>query len=700
MSRRVLYRYFCLWSIAFCVLAPGRREIRGQPGGAVYYVSLAGDDRNPGTAERPWRHVEWAMTRPLLQGGDTIRIRQGVYRPIAEAVPNRDSPTDDTLIRPVAGGERDRPITVTAEPGAAVTLSGRFLAERWQPFGTAGVYYYDYSTPVSFPFDHPFQVVEDGRLLSRVATLDQVDRPGRCFVDTGIERIYVWPSGGGPPAAHKMEYGGSAAGIDFLGGARYWRLAGFRLEGFKTAGVLVRSGAGSIELDHMDISYVGAARPGADPSSGYALVVYDTAGGNYVHDCNLHHTLAEAVHISQTGAGGDLYQNNEIHEAGGAEWLAPLPLVGPGLILRGSGITVRGNRFWGNGYHGLILESDLRGSEGPAAPSQNIIEGNVFASNRGNGLYGDGKNGVTPSRANIIRFNLFDSNNQGRAGSSGDGEMRLAGNFDDTLLYNNTFYGDKANGVLIYAGRLAAGTAQGADAVPDGTRLVNNTTVHLSRSAALYPLRVIDAGDLTADCNNWFRPAGGPLVSWNGLDLAQIEDFRRQTAQERRGLAVDPRFVWAENGCFWLRAVSPLIGRGAADIRGDGTVWAAPPGGAAPDLGAFPYRPLLAISTTELRFAALARGREPARQTIEIESAARTPLGWTARTSGEKWLQLSATAGDAPAGLGVAARTGGLAAGSYAGTVLVAPAIEGEPAVAVRVTLAIVPAPPRKRASP
>ena len=52
------------------------------------------------------------MTRSYLRGGDTIRIRGGVYRPAAEASPSRDSTTDDTLIRPTASGEPGRPITV------------------------------------------------------------------------------------------------------------------------------------------------------------------------------------------------------------------------------------------------------------------------------------------------------------------------------------------------------------------------------------------------------------------------------------------------------------------------------------------------------------------------------------------------------------------------------------------------------------
>ncbi|MBI3666451.1 MAG: hypothetical protein HY236_09560, partial [Acidobacteria bacterium] len=61
--------------------------------GGIYFVSLEGDDANPGTRQQPWRRIEWAMTRPFLRGGDTIRIRGGVYRPLAEPDSRRHNST-------------------------------------------------------------------------------------------------------------------------------------------------------------------------------------------------------------------------------------------------------------------------------------------------------------------------------------------------------------------------------------------------------------------------------------------------------------------------------------------------------------------------------------------------------------------------------------------------------------------------------
>ena len=46
-------------------------------GATEYFVSLNGDDSNPGTLEKPWRHVQQAVS--VLQPGDICNIREGRY---------------------------------------------------------------------------------------------------------------------------------------------------------------------------------------------------------------------------------------------------------------------------------------------------------------------------------------------------------------------------------------------------------------------------------------------------------------------------------------------------------------------------------------------------------------------------------------------------------------------------------------------
>lgn len=46
--------------------------------GAIYYVSTAGSDANPGTRERPWKTLQYAAYR--LSAGDTLYVRGGIYQ--------------------------------------------------------------------------------------------------------------------------------------------------------------------------------------------------------------------------------------------------------------------------------------------------------------------------------------------------------------------------------------------------------------------------------------------------------------------------------------------------------------------------------------------------------------------------------------------------------------------------------------------
>ncbi len=105
--------------------------------------------------------------------------------------------------------------------------------------------------------------------------------------------------------------------------------------------------------------------------------------------------------------------------------------------------------------------------------------------------------------------------------------------------------------------------------------------------------------------------------------------------------------------------------------------------------------PVLAVSPERLEF----RGREGealAPQTLTIANAGGGVLEWVAR-SDQPWLLVGATRGTVPAGgrveLQIIAQTGGLAAGTYEGTVTItAEGAEGSPA-RVPVTLVLEPKP-------
>lgn len=74
---------------------------------AELYVSVSGNDSNPGSQTRPLRTIQAAVDR--LRSGDTCTIRGGVY--------------PESIVLPVSG-EPGRPVRIQAYPGEEVILDG------------------------------------------------------------------------------------------------------------------------------------------------------------------------------------------------------------------------------------------------------------------------------------------------------------------------------------------------------------------------------------------------------------------------------------------------------------------------------------------------------------------------------------------------------------------------------------------------
>ena len=101
----VLLRCF-LVAICVCGFIAGARE---------YHVSPAGDDRNPGTRDRPLRTIMAAAR--LAQPGDVITVHEGTYR---------------ERVTPPRGGASDRKrITYRAAPGEKAVIKGSEAVRGW-----------------------------------------------------------------------------------------------------------------------------------------------------------------------------------------------------------------------------------------------------------------------------------------------------------------------------------------------------------------------------------------------------------------------------------------------------------------------------------------------------------------------------------------------------------------------------------------
>lgn len=76
---------------------------------ATYYVAVTGLDTNPGTVNKPFRTIQYAVNH--LNAGDTLLVRAGVYQ---ETINIRQS------------GTVNQPITIAAYPGEQVVIDGAY----------------------------------------------------------------------------------------------------------------------------------------------------------------------------------------------------------------------------------------------------------------------------------------------------------------------------------------------------------------------------------------------------------------------------------------------------------------------------------------------------------------------------------------------------------------------------------------------
>lgn len=78
-----------------------------QGAGDIFYVSLSGNDSNPGTKARPWRTIQKAAD--TLVAGETVYIKAGTY---------------EEQVVPQNSGTASNYIVYAAYPGDTVTIDG------------------------------------------------------------------------------------------------------------------------------------------------------------------------------------------------------------------------------------------------------------------------------------------------------------------------------------------------------------------------------------------------------------------------------------------------------------------------------------------------------------------------------------------------------------------------------------------------
>jgi HEAT repeat protein len=190
----ILLRGYCAW-------AADQIERSAAPA-RTYHVAQQhpdADDAHPGTERRPWSTIQRAAE--TLKPGDTLLIHAGEYR---------------EFVRPFLGGTgEERTITYAAAPGEqpVIKASDVWRAD-WRDEG-GGVWSAAYErhpwdhpeqwpTPKEGPMHRAEQVFVDGKLLTHVATMQELRaEAGRMLTDDDAGRLLVHIDGA--PADHVIE---------------------------------------------------------------------------------------------------------------------------------------------------------------------------------------------------------------------------------------------------------------------------------------------------------------------------------------------------------------------------------------------------------------------------------------------------------------------------------------------------------------
>ncbi|MCJ8014601.1 Ig-like domain-containing protein [Paenibacillus sp. KQZ6P-2] len=166
MKRRRIMVLLIIVLLLGCVPVPGVYAEETENPGTVFYVSIDGNDLNPGTEEAPFHTLEKArdtirqmkLESRLPEGGVTVYLRSGTY--------NR---SESFLLEEQDSGSADKRITYRAYPGESVRLNGGLeLQKSW------------------------FTPVTDPAVLNRIISTDartkvlQADLKGHGITDYGV----------------------------------------------------------------------------------------------------------------------------------------------------------------------------------------------------------------------------------------------------------------------------------------------------------------------------------------------------------------------------------------------------------------------------------------------------------------------------------------------------------------------------------
>jgi hypothetical protein len=515
-------------ALVLVVLVALAQSAVGQTG-AVYYVSTAGNDSNPGTLSSPWLTIQHAAN--TATAGAAVYVMGGTYSQ-SVSFPN--------------SGTQGEPITFESYPGQTALISGSGLSCCTSNPASSGNLTEGLVNIINGSY-----ITISGFAIANFTTGKAADTPAGIWITgsgTGVEilnnQVYniATTAGAKGNAFGIAVYGTSQTPITQLviSGNEVYNLKTGESESVNTDGnVTYFKITNNIVHDNYNIGIAAIGDEGVGPT-GYDVSTYGEISGNTIYNISgivnpgegksydadgiycdgCAYATIENNWIYNVDYGVEVSSENQVCQANGTEWTGPNNTGAASLGTSpcyGEYVTVRNN---------VISNSNASGYS---------IGGYAKASSAG----GHDEGGGSSFDVVFVNNTLY-NNSKEPTGASGEFQIQhQVGSAQDNYFENN----------LVYAGTF-------------------NTWIYsFVKTSTSYP-----APPATLDCNLYYSAAGyvkGTSIYWDDVsNYASFASFQSTTGEDESSRNANPGFesLTSTPLNFDITAASPAVSNGGSSL--------------------------------------------------------------------------------------------------------------------------------------
>ena len=517
-------------SCLFSITAPVRAQ--------DYYVDAsAGNDQNPGTQALPLKTISSGVSK--AQAGSTVWIAAGTYR--------------EYINLPRSGSDANHTVTLSALPGAAVSIKGSDLATGWTAYSgqiwqkagwqaNSQQVFVDGLPLQQIGGNSPLQtaIYQGAPVLAAVGKGISDMIPGSFWYDSNAKNLYVRLSDGSNPNSHTVEASDRNWVISPLGVQNYIGLRNLNFSHSNQTAAGLTNGLVNVWGNFWTIT-------------GCTFNYGDFAG---IHAIGQGHLITGCKFMNNGCLGIDLNGSDPAHN-----WL---PVPGRSL----QNLVFSNNQTCFNNYRQFNTSWGAGGLKGVPTCNGVTILNLLSQSNNGPGIWFDsGNNNITIKNCSIISNNgagIFYEISDGATiafnlvAGNGAGGIYVAASGGSTI-YNNTVY-NNWSGIVIH------GEPRSEHPTLSGNRALNNILADNTYADFVQYVGQGASGN-TSDYNLFQRTNGTVRISYSsdssyGINYTNLKSLSAATSQETHSLNAAPLFTDEANGDFSLQDDSPASDSG------------------------------------------------------------------------------------------------------------------------------------------